>query len=227
MTLAPHAAKLIGRQTVQFYVADGRYRMQVFALEDLQDGKFTVYCPDVLAEAAEAGLLAPPAHPDSALHVVARSGEPLHIEQLDGNSVNPAAHFKDMMGWNRKALRITLPPTPSAAQVEATELLCALAAGHFVRPRPGRDRDAKGDAEGLRRRRSDRMPCQQAQVPPPREGEPQRLAALRATASSTRRRSVTSTTSRACSPTSVRRPSRSSASLTPTASGSRATSGWK
>src|SRR5579863_9909287 len=38
MTLAPHAAKLVGRQTIQFYVADGKYRMQVFALEDLQDG---------------------------------------------------------------------------------------------------------------------------------------------------------------------------------------------
>src|SRR5438552_657088 len=56
MMLAPHAAKLVGRQTIQYYVADGRYRMQVFALEDLQDGHFTVYCPDVLKEAVEVGL---------------------------------------------------------------------------------------------------------------------------------------------------------------------------
>ena len=60
MTLAPHAAKLVGKQTVQYYVADGKYRMQVFALEDLQDGNLTAYCPDVLADAVEAGLLAPP-----------------------------------------------------------------------------------------------------------------------------------------------------------------------
>src|SRR4051794_32363118 len=46
MTLAPHAVKLVGKQTVQYYVADGKYRMQVFALEDLQDGNMTVYCPD-------------------------------------------------------------------------------------------------------------------------------------------------------------------------------------
>src|SRR5205823_6312181 len=59
MTLAPFAAKLVGKQTLQVYVADGKYRMQVFALEDLQDGSFTVYCPDVLEEAAQAGLLAP------------------------------------------------------------------------------------------------------------------------------------------------------------------------
>src|SRR3954468_21316829 len=59
MTLAPFAAKLVGKQTVQIYVADGKYRMQVFALEDLQDGSFTVYCPDVLEEVCRAGLLAP------------------------------------------------------------------------------------------------------------------------------------------------------------------------
>src|SRR5688572_26585721 len=55
MTLAPHAAKLVGKQTVQVYVEDGKYRMQVFALEDLQDGNFTVHCPDVLREAVDAG----------------------------------------------------------------------------------------------------------------------------------------------------------------------------
>src|SRR5688500_3147465 len=47
MTLAPFAAKLIGKQTLQIYVADGKYRMQVFALEDLQDGNFTLYCSNV------------------------------------------------------------------------------------------------------------------------------------------------------------------------------------
>jgi hypothetical protein len=59
MTLAPHAAKLVGKQTAQIYVADRKYRMQVFALEDLQDGNFTVHCPDVLDEAVGSGLLAP------------------------------------------------------------------------------------------------------------------------------------------------------------------------
>src|SRR5215213_168852 len=60
MTLSPHAAKLVGKQTVQFYVADGKYRMQVFALEDLQDGNITVYCPNVLTQAVDAGLLVRP-----------------------------------------------------------------------------------------------------------------------------------------------------------------------
>ena len=142
MTLSPHAAKLVGRQTVQFYVADGKYRKQVFAMEDLQDGHLTVYCPDVLAEAMKAGLVAPAPqgapHAGAHFYQIPTSQEPLRIEPLDGASLNPGPHFKDMTGWNRKALRITLPPGPSEAQVEATELLCALAAQRFAAapPRP-------------------------------------------------------------------------------------------
>jgi hypothetical protein len=131
-TLAPHATKFVGRQTVQFYVADGKYRMQVFALEDLQDGNFTVYCPDVLEQAVKLGVLAHRQNADAQTYAVAGSGEPLHIELLDRNSLNPAAHIKDLTGWNKKALRITLPPSASPAQVQAAELLCAVAATHFV-----------------------------------------------------------------------------------------------
>ena len=131
MTLAGHAAKFVGKQTVQFYIADGKYRMQVFALEDLQDGYMTVYCPDILKEAAKAGVVAS-ADPEAHMYLILGSNEPLRIESLDGQSLDPAAHVKDMTGWNRKALRITLPPSPSPAQVEAAELLCSLAAQHFV-----------------------------------------------------------------------------------------------
>jgi hypothetical protein len=132
MTLAPFAAKLVGKQTLQVYIADGRYRMQVFALEDLQDGKFTVYCPDVLQEAMQVGLLAmdPLGEPDQ--YVVGASAERMLIQQLDKTSLHPGAHFKDLTGWNRKALRVTLPPVPSSAQVETVEQLCAIAAQHFV-----------------------------------------------------------------------------------------------
>lgn len=139
MTLASHAAKLVGRQMIQFYVADGKYRMQVFALEDLQDGQFTIYCPDVLQEAIEAGLLAPAEEGDPNLHQL-KAGGLLYIESLDGKSLNSAPHYKDMVGWNRKALRIVLPPSASPAQVEATTLLCAIAAAHFTPQNVGGDR---------------------------------------------------------------------------------------
>jgi len=137
MTLAPHAAKFVGKQTVQFFVADGKYRKQVFAMEDLQDGHFTIYCPDALKEVEAAGLLSPAPDAGAHLYRTAATGQVLRVEPLDGDSINPGAHFKDMTGWNRKAVRISLPPTSSPTQVEAAELLCALAASRFVsRPAP-------------------------------------------------------------------------------------------
>jgi hypothetical protein len=133
---------------VQYYVADGKYRMQVFALEDLQDGNMTVYCPDVLADAVEAGLLAPPTvaePPGTGTYGIVGTADALRIDALDRDSLNPAAHFKDMVGWNRRALRLMLPPTASAEQVAAAELVCAIAARRFssaaaagATPSPGR-----------------------------------------------------------------------------------------
>jgi len=142
MTLAPFAAKLVGKQTLQIYVADGKYRMQVFALEDLQDGNFTVYCPDILDDAVKTGLLAPAPHAEPHDYLIAPSGAPLRVERLDGKTLHPPAHIKDLTGWNRKALRITVPPAPSPEQVETAEVLCAIAAQRFVRvaappPPPG------------------------------------------------------------------------------------------
>ena len=135
MTLAPHAAKLVGLQTVQFYVADGKYRMQVFALEDPQDGNMMVYCPDVLEAGSKTGVLGPSARlpgqapeGEARVYAVAGSREPIRVETLDKSSANPAPHFKDMLGWNRKALRIIVPAAATPAQVSAVEGLCALSA---------------------------------------------------------------------------------------------------
>jgi hypothetical protein len=143
MKLAPHAAKLVGQQTVQFYVADGKYRMQVFALEDLQDGQVTVYCPDVAETAQRVGLLGKstrvpgqPDETDARVYAVGPGKEPLRLETLDKNSANPAAHFKDMVGWNRRALRVTLPPSASPAAVEVVEMMCAIAAQRFAPAAP-------------------------------------------------------------------------------------------
>jgi hypothetical protein len=134
MTLAP-VAKVVGKQSIQFFIPDGKYRMQVFALEDLQDGNLSVYCPDAVAEAVAAGLLAQhdgADDADPATYVTIGHGEPLHVDALDKHTINPAPHFKDLMGWNRKALRITLTPGATPGQLEATELLCAIAASHFA-----------------------------------------------------------------------------------------------
>src|ERR1700712_1080440 len=41
-TLAPLAIQTIGEHAMQFFVADGKYRMQVFALEDARDGSIHI-----------------------------------------------------------------------------------------------------------------------------------------------------------------------------------------
>src|SRR5687768_4448999 len=55
--MAPHAAKTHGQQAVQIYVPDGKYRMQVFALQDQRDGVIVVYCDDVLDVVLKSGML--------------------------------------------------------------------------------------------------------------------------------------------------------------------------
>src|SRR4051812_6617140 len=98
MTLAPYAAKLVGKQTLQIYVADGKYRMQVFALEDLQDGNFTIYCPDILDEAVKAGLLMPAPHDEAHMYLIQPVRQSLRVERLQSASGSHAVHFKDMTG---------------------------------------------------------------------------------------------------------------------------------
>jgi hypothetical protein len=108
--------------------------LQVFALEDLQDGSLSVYCPDVLSQALSDGVIKPPAAGGDAEHfAVTGSPHPLMITSLDRSTIDPAPHYKDMVGWNRRALRITLPAAASAGQIEAAESLCAIAAHRFTK----------------------------------------------------------------------------------------------
>ena len=133
--LAPLPVLTAGSHAVQFFVPDGKYRMQAYALEDPGDGTLLVYAPDALAEAVDAGLLLPPpgqpANPPQGPRdyiVAAAKTQTLRVEPMDGRyPAEPAAHMKNMLGWNRKALRITLPCSASPAQVAAVEGLCALA----------------------------------------------------------------------------------------------------
>lgn len=134
--LAPHAAKMSNRQAVQYYIADGKYRMQVFALEDLQDGSLTIYCPDILSHALDGGLLVPLGADAGSedLYGVTGTSHVLTIKTLDRSTTDPAVYFKDMVGWNRRALRITLPAAAPSGQIEAAESLCAIAAQRFRNP---------------------------------------------------------------------------------------------
>ena len=134
VTLASHAAKTTGQQSIQFFIADGKYRMQVFALEDLRDGKMTIYAGNVLDEAVKQGLLTPPPKNERETHAytLANGKDKLIIEELDGKTLNPAPFYKDMLGWNRRAVRITLLTTATAAQIEAAEQLCTMSARKWL-----------------------------------------------------------------------------------------------
>jgi hypothetical protein len=139
-TLAPLAITTVGQQAVQFFIADGKYRMQVFALEDQQDGQVIVYIPDVLGEATKLKIVVRDGGdngPAEVYQIPSAKGQILHIEQMTGpNTPNPSPHYKNMLGWNRKALKIPVPVSATDEQVEAIETLAALAAGAWADKKP-------------------------------------------------------------------------------------------
>jgi hypothetical protein len=149
-TLAPNPPAA-AQNALQFYVPDGRFRMQVFAMHDVGDGSIAVYCENVLKEAMAAGLLverkpsevatggyriraagAGGKSSSGSANAAAGASDGLIIDTLDGRTENLPIYCKHMTGWNRRALRITLPPKTSAQQVKAAQTLCALAAQTWV-----------------------------------------------------------------------------------------------
>ena len=127
--LAPQGLQTVGQHAVMFFIPDGKYRMQVFALEDQRDGRLMIYLPDVLADAQRKKVLLKSKEPGF-FGIPQASGSKLQLEALDAaNTPAPQPHFKNMLGWNRKALRITLNTAESdPAQAAAVEALCDLAA---------------------------------------------------------------------------------------------------
>ena len=108
---------------------------QVFALEDRRDGSILLFTPDVLAESLKTGILAkPPAGRAGEYPIRAHKGEVLHVESLDAaNTPDPQPAIKHMLGWNRKALRVTLPAIVNAPQLAAAAALCELAAKSWLK----------------------------------------------------------------------------------------------
>lgn len=129
MSLAPYSTKANGQQSMQFYIQDGKYRMQIFALEDLRDGVIHVYAIDALDEALKAGVLGKPkASDESGSYKIPSSKETLVVERLDGKASNPAPFYKDMLGWNRRAIHVALPVMADETQAAAVEKLLLLGA---------------------------------------------------------------------------------------------------
>jgi len=129
--LAPFAVRTTGQRAVQFFVADGRYRRQVFALEDKADGVLSVYTGDSLDSAVQAGILRGPISVDGEMmrfDVCEEPGQHLVAQLLTAAKTTSAPdYYKHMLGWNRKAVRVILPTTACAAQVRAAEAIYTLA----------------------------------------------------------------------------------------------------
>lgn len=130
-TLTPHVIKTVGQRAVQYYEADGNYRRQLFAMEDLRDGKLALYAADVLQAAVAAGILINESGPDHHPILFALGAAPdeqLRVESLTASTTTSAPeYYRHMLDWNRKAIRITLSTDATAAQIAAAEAICALA----------------------------------------------------------------------------------------------------
>lgn len=129
--LSPLPMQAIGAQAVIFFAPDGKYRMQVYALEDNRDGNIVIYLPDVTAQAVKEKVLV---KSGEGFAVAGSKARTLTVDALDaGNTPEPAQHVKHMIGWNRKAVRVTIPVTsPDSPEVAAAEALCSLAARQWA-----------------------------------------------------------------------------------------------
>jgi len=134
-SLAGHAVQTSGQQAVRFFLQDGKYRLQCFALEDQQDAKIHVYLTDVLAAATKKKVLVLDKNHDEddesemkRYHSVKQPAVHVGIEALTAsNSGNAPEHYKHMVGWNRRALRVTVPESATREQLELVQALCLLA----------------------------------------------------------------------------------------------------
>ena len=134
--LAPHAVEVTGG-AVRFFIADGKYRQQVFALEALETSVVRIYMPDVRAVAVTRSVLtAPKAGEADNYPVVKGGGAKVVFEALNADSENLPPFCKPMLGWGRRAVRTSVDPAADEKTVQAVERLCELAAETWA-PRPG------------------------------------------------------------------------------------------
>lgn len=122
-----------GQKAVQFFAPDGKYRRQVFALEDLRDGVLVVYTIDALDGALRAGALRGPIRKDDGVAVYEICGCPGHatvtIEPITAANVGSAPdYYRHMVGWNRTALKVSMQIPGDEGRLRALNVLYSLAA---------------------------------------------------------------------------------------------------
>jgi hypothetical protein len=134
--LAPLSMQSVGNNTWRFFVADGKYRMQVFALEDAFDGTLKIYMPDIINDAVKSKILTKTSTPQT--YAANGSETKLKIESLGATEAAEAPpHYKHMLGWNRKALRVSLSTVDADDALDnAVQAMAAIAAKKWVANEP-------------------------------------------------------------------------------------------
>lgn len=119
-----------GQRAVQFFAPDGKYRRQVFALEDLRDGVLSVYTIDELKNAMAAGVLKGPVKTEGTVKIYEVCGGghgTVRIESITAATLGSAPdYYRHMVGWNRTAVKVTMAVTTSEADVRALKVLFAM-----------------------------------------------------------------------------------------------------
>lgn len=129
--LCPLPMQSAGGQAVIFFAPDGKYRMQVFALEDNRDGQISIYLPDITQQALKEKVLI---KTGEGFGIGGAKSHALEVTAMDAsNTPEPPTHVKHMIGWNRKAVRVTIKIGDiDSPEVAATEALCTLAARQWA-----------------------------------------------------------------------------------------------
>jgi hypothetical protein len=125
--LAPFAIETAGHQALKFHIPDGKYRVQVFALEDAATGRVVVYLPDIAALAVTNKLVK--ASTDGHTYQIVGDGDVnVDLEVITSETKDAPVFVKPMLGWGRRALRTSVSVIGDERQVVAVERLCGLAA---------------------------------------------------------------------------------------------------
>ncbi|HVX85247.1 MAG TPA: hypothetical protein VH253_10720 [Phycisphaerae bacterium] len=132
--LAGHAIEASGQHVLRFYIADGKYRQQVFTLEDMRKGMIHVFLPDVLDAAVARKILIAPHEEDHTFALGAAPGTRIEVERISSESKEVPEFCKPMLGWGRRALRMSISATGDDTVQQVIWELGQLAAEGWPKP---------------------------------------------------------------------------------------------
>ncbi len=129
MTLAGHSAKVNSKEFIQFYAADGKYRTQVFAMQEIEPGVLTIHTRDVLDALLEKKILLKSKTTDAPNHYrLPKTDDTLVVERVLAQVAEHPVAFRDLLSWNRKCMRIDIPLGASSEMLTQVDRVFELSA---------------------------------------------------------------------------------------------------